>query len=126
MFIGDQLPQYKIFIDYYNKFVDTLPATDLSHYFVSDKIISLTDHEEIMKASTPQKAARLLLDRVAEKLQNGNSMVLNKMLLIIEHHGIGTAKVLSLELRKKLSTVSCTDHKINDNIQGCYIHTYVL
>jgi len=98
--------------------VDILPAADLSHYFVSDKIISRRDHDEIMRASTPQEAARLLLDRVAKELQSGNSMVLNKMLLIIEHHSIGAAKILSSELKKKLSTASCKDHKTNGNNQG--------
>jgi len=100
--IGPKLAEYKLFTDYYSKLVDTLPASDLSHYFVSDRVISLADHEEIVRSSTPQKAARLLLDRVSQQLQNGNSSVFNKMLLIMEHHGIATAKIMAKEVRDKL------------------------
>jgi len=87
--------------------VDTLPASDLSHYFVSNCVISLADHEEIVRSSTPQKAAKLLLDRVSHQLQHGNSTVLNKMLLIMEHHGIATAKIVAEEIRNKLLEVKC-------------------
>ncbi|XP_065906869.1 uncharacterized protein [Dysidea avara] len=102
-----QSTEYKLFTDYYSKLVDTLPASDLSHYFVSDRVISLADHEEIMKSLTRQKAARLILDRVSHQLQNGNSTVFNKMLLIMEHHGIATAKIVAGEIRKKLIEVEC-------------------
>ena len=100
--IGPELAEYKLFTDYYCKLVDTLPASDLSHYFVSARVISLADHEEIVRSSTPQKAARLLLDRVSQQLQNGNSSVFNKMLLIMEHHGIATAKIVAKEVRDNL------------------------
>ena len=95
--------------------MDTLPASDLSHYFVSDSVISLADHEEIVRSSTPQKAAKLLLDRVSHQLQHGNSTVLNKMLLIMEHHGIATAKIVAEEIRNKLLEVMCIT---NDSEQG--------
>ena len=89
--------------------VDTLPATDLSHYFVSDKIISLTDHERIIKSSVLQDAAKLLLDRVSLQLQSGNCTVFNKMLLIMDYYGVSTAKAISLEIRSKLLAVKCED-----------------
>ena len=60
-----------------------------------------------MKSLTRQKAARLILDRVSHQLQNGNSTVFNKMLLIMEHHGIATAKIVAGEIRKKLIEVEC-------------------
>ena len=96
-----------MFTDYYNKLVNTLPASDLSHYFVSDKIISLEDHEKIIKSTVTQDAAKLLLDRVSFQLQNGNSSVFSKMLLIMDYHGVSTAKTISLEIRKKLSAIKC-------------------
>ena len=100
-----QSVEYKIFTNYYSKLVDTLSASDLSHYFVSDKIISLTDHEEIIRSLLPWGAAKLLLDRVSFQLQKGNSRVLNNMLLIMNHHGVAAVKALSTEIRSKLSAV---------------------
>ena len=99
--------EYKLFTDYYDKLVNTLPASDLSHYFVSDKIISLTDHEEIIRSLLPWGAAKLLLDRISLQIQNGNSSVFSKMLLIMDYHGVSTAKTMSLEIRKKLSAIKC-------------------
>ena len=112
-----QSAEYKLFTDYYNILVDTLPASDLSHYFVSDKIISLEDHERIIRSILPQDAAKLLLDRVSLQLQNGNISVFSKMLLIMDYHGVSNAKTISLEIRKKLSAVKCEDYS---NEQGSY------
>ena len=116
--VADQQLQYKMFTDYYGKLVDSIPAAELSHYFVSDKIISLTDYEEIIQSPSPQKAARVLLDRVGEELQNGNSAALNKLLLTIEHHGIGAAKALSSELKNQLPISSCGELVVDNKKQG--------
>ena len=103
--VEQQVIEYKLFTDYYNKLINTLPASDLSHYFVSDKIISLTDHERIIRASVPQDAAKLLLDQVSLQLQKGNFAILHKMLLIMDYHGVNVAKMMSLEIRRKLSAL---------------------
>ena len=102
--------RYKVFTGYYTKLVNILPASDLSHYFVSDKIITITDHERIIGSSVPQVAAKLLLDKVSVQLHNGNSMVLNKMLLIMEYRGGTITKEVSREMRTKLSTIKCEDY----------------
>ena len=94
--------EYKLFTDYYSKLVNTLPASDLSHYFVSDKIITLEDHERIIKSAVTQDAAKLLLDRVSVQIQNGNTSVFSKMLLIMDYHGVNSAKAISREIRNKL------------------------
>ena len=106
-YVGHYSMEHKLFTDYYGKLVDILPASDLSHYFVSDKIISLEDYEKIMRSSLPQKAAKLLLNRVSLQLQNGNSTIFNKMLLIMDHHGVTTAKELAQDIRSALSAAKC-------------------
>ena len=108
-YTGPKSIQYKLFIEYYDKLVDILPATDLAHYFVSDKIITLEDYDEIIRSPIPQKAAKILLDKVSLQLQSGNSIIFNKMLLIMDHHGVFTAKELSQEIRNKLFAVKCAD-----------------
>ena len=110
--------QYKLFIDYYNKLVKTLPASDLSHYFVSDKIISITDHERIIRSTVPQDAAELLLNRLSLQLKNGNDILLNKMLLIMDYYGTDAAKTISLEIRSKLSLLECKDSTVSSSGQG--------
>ena len=109
-----------MFTDYYDKLVDTLPASDLSHYFVSDKIITLEDHERIIKSAVTQDAAKLLLDRVSLQLQNGNYVVLSKMLFIMDHHGTDTAKTISSEIRSKLPSLKCEKSAVNSSGQGTY------
>ena len=122
-YIGQQSVEYKLFTDYYNKLINTLPAGDLSHYFVSDKIISLTDHERIIRSMVPQDAAKLLLDRASLQIQNGNTSVFSKMLLIMDYHGINTAKTISLEIRKKLSAIKCEQGSSNHFISATYVCT---
>ena len=116
-----QSMEYKLFTDHYDKLVNTLPASDLSHYFVSDKVISLKDHERIIRSIVPEDAAKLLLDKVSLQIQNGNTGVLNKMLLIMEYHGISTAKTISLEIREKLSAINFEQGK---SVTTC-VCTYV-
>ena len=103
--IGQQLIEYKLFTEYHNKLVSTLPASDLSHYFVSGKIISLEDHERIIKSTIQQDAAKLLLERVLLQLRKGNVSVFSKMLLIMDHYGISTAKTMSVEIQNRLSAL---------------------
>ena len=100
-YIGNLSQEYKLFLDYYSKLVDTLPASDLSHYFVSERVISLADHHKIVRSSNPQESATLILEKVSVELQCGNSAVLNKMLWIMEQ-GIATANIISKEIRDKL------------------------
>ena len=54
-----------------------------------------------------QDAAKLLLERILLQLQKGNISVFRKMLLIMDHYGVNTAKTMSVEIRSKLRTVKC-------------------
>ncbi|XP_065908416.1 uncharacterized protein [Dysidea avara] len=103
---GPQSGEYKLFTEYYSKLIDTLPTSDLSHYFVSHRVISLTDHDEITKPTTPSyMAVKLLLSRVSSPLREEDDIEpLNKMLAIMEHHGNNATKALSLEMRTRMFT----------------------
>ena len=107
-----------MFNEYYSKLINILPANNLSHYFVSDKIITLEDYDKIIRSSTPQEAAKVLLDKVSLQLQSGNSTIFNKMLLIMDHHGVASAKELSQEIRSKLFAVkhSCDMTSTQSNL----------
>ena len=90
--------------------MDTIPASDLSHYFVSENLVSLTDHEEITKPTTPShRGAQLLLNKVLYMLKEQKSFdCFNKMLSIMEHHGDSATRTLSQDIKLRL------------NIQGIY------
>jgi len=104
-----------------------LPICDLSPYFVSDKVISLADNEEILKSSTALTAAQLILDRVSLKMKNESSDVFSKMILIMEHHGIDAAKILSQEIKVKLKEIKLNDDKSYDGTrQGKYIQLQMI
>ena len=109
-----------MFDEYYSKLIDILPATDLSHYFVSDKIITLEDYDKIIRSSAPQEATKVLLDKVSLQLQSGNSTIFNNMLLIMDHHNVDTAKELSQEIRSKLLAVKHSDDVTNT--QSNYVY----
>ena len=113
--------EYQLFTEYYSKLVDTLPANVLSHHFVSGKIISLTDHERIMKSNVSQDAAILLLNKVSLQLQSGNTTALKRMLLIMDHHGIDASRAISLEMQSKLSLFECEDSVVCNSGQSTYV-----
>ena len=116
---GDQQSvEYKLFIDYYSRLEEILPAIDLCHYFVSYKIISVKEYDSIIRLSLPQDAARALLKRVSLQMQSGNSTIFNKMLLIMEYHGVIAAKLLSQEIRGKLMAPMFLDDLTSDGEQS--------
>ena len=120
---GYESLEYKIFMDYYSTLVGTLPASDLAHYFVSERIISLDDYDKIIRVTLPQQASKLLLDRVSQQIQNGNSAVFTKMLMIMNHHDTIT-KELSQEIRSKVSALSHVNDLASDDGQSTYVISY--
>ncbi|XP_065904826.1 uncharacterized protein [Dysidea avara] len=98
---GDQSPEYVLMKRYHNKLLKILPVCDLSPYFVSEKVISLADNDKIVHSSTSQAAAQLILDKVLLQIQNGNTEIFYKMLLIMEHYGTDAAETLSAEIKRK-------------------------
>ena len=100
--------EYKLLSYYYSKLVDTIPACGLSHYFVSENVISLTDHEEITKPTTPSHTAvQLLLNKVLCRVKEQSSVdCFNKMLSIMDHHGDGATRTLSQEMKSKLLRIN--------------------
>jgi len=105
--------------------VDTIPACDLSHYFVSENVISLTDHEEITKPTTPSHtAALLLLNKVLYMLKEQRSVQrFNKMLSIMEHHGDGATRTLSQEIKSKVVQINSGQQ---GRLQLCTLYCFMV
>jgi len=85
--------------------MDIIPASGLSHYFVSEDVISLTDHEEITKPTTSSHtAAELLLKKVLSMLKKKEDgfNYFHKMLSIMEHYGDSATCALSKEMKSRV------------------------
>ena len=111
-----------MFNEYYDRLVNVLPAVELSHYFVSDKIISLNEHDRVIRSSFRQEAAILVLNKILVQLQSGNNKIFKTLLQIIVDHGTLDPKNLSQEIIGKLSAEKCEDHVISSDGQGNYVH----
>ena len=94
---------------YYSKLVDILPASNLSHFLVSDNTLSPLDNEEIIRSLKPQKAAELLLHKVSLQLQKGKHKVFNNLLVIMNHRGTAATRAVSLEMRDTLQKIKGRD-----------------
>ena len=96
--------EYKVFTDYCSKLLDTIPARNVSHYFVSENVISLTDHEEIAKPTTSSHAAaQLLVNKILYKLKGQDSCdYSDKILSILEDHGDSAICTLSQEIKLEI------------------------
>ena len=106
-----------MFKKYYDSLLNILPAGDLFHYFVTNKIISLIDNETVIRC-LQREAAKLVLDNISVQLQNGNNKIFYKMLLIMSNHRVVDLKELSQEIRSKLPAEECEDHMNSSDGQG--------
>lgn len=99
-----------MFTDYRGKLLNILTVSNnLSHYFVSQKIISVEDYATIVTSSLPQVTARILLDSMSSHLLNGNDAMFSKMLSVMKEHGVQAVKDISLEIISKLSSMKSVD-----------------
>ena len=106
---GYQSSEHKVLTIYYSKLVDILPASNLSHFLVSDNTLSPLDNEEIIRSLKPQKAAELLLRKVSLQLQKGKHKVFNNLLVIMNHRGTAATREVSLEMRDTLQKIKGRD-----------------
>lgn len=90
---------------------------------MSENLVTVRDHEEIINPVTsPQMAVLLLLNRVAHSLQTNSDVgVFSKMLAIMEYHGNSATKHLSLEIRARMleETNKTTSNSTQQGMYSC-------
>ena len=92
-----------MFQQYYSKLVDCLPAKELSHYLVSQGVITLMDNEDINNPTISVcRAAELLLSKVSSSLKEGNVIPFKKLLDVMQKHGNDAIVSLSSEIQRLL------------------------
>jgi len=105
---GPQSLEYTVLINNYSKLVDSLSVKKLTHHFVSHKIISTKDEEEILRPSTSTiRANTLILNKVVNPLKAGFKNCSDgfyKFLNIIEEYDSFDNKSLILSIRNQLSS----------------------
>ena len=97
--------EFEVFTSYYNKLTSILQV-DLCPDFVSNKIISISDQDEIMKAAdtSHRKAVVMLLSMISLPLSTGYTTSFYKMLEIMQQRGSDAAKHLAGEMLAKVKS----------------------
>ena len=97
-----------VLIKNYSKLVDSLSAKKLTHNFVSHKIISPKDEEEILRPTTSTiRANTLILNKIGNPLKAGFKNCSDgfyKFLDIVQDYGSFDNKSLILSIRNQLSS----------------------
>ena len=101
--IGRPSPEYAVFIEFYSKLIDIIPAKEMVSKFISCGIITSANGEEIIKdITTSKRAATLLLNKVDNPLKMGMCEVFYKLVHIIGEHGNANTEALSLDMNRRL------------------------
>ena len=111
-----------MFIQYYSKLISILKV-DLTPHFVTAKIITPSDEDEItIKASTKshKAAVMMLLKPVSSSLETGYTTSFHKMLEIMQRHGNDDTQHLSGEILDKVTSpkVKKSNGKILDKVRS--------
>jgi len=85
-----------------------LSAKALSPHFVSYKIISSEDHQEILSLASPKKAASFLLSRIHAALRAGINDSFYIFLNITEKYANTNSSNISIAIKRELLQLKVT------------------
>ena len=109
-----------VFTDHFATLVDALPVKSLVAKFVSAKIITFSDLDEILKGETTDERGFRFLRHIGTHLETGNSETFLKMLDIIDKHGrqyAYLAQNIRRDISKRVANVpSSEDHPDNPDV----------
>ena len=104
----------------YSALVDTLKATDLYRYFVSEGIITLAENDEISAESNPIKKVEMLLRKVSSPLESGVTKSFYVMLEVMASYGNKATKELARMINDMLQL------PVSDHGKLCTMHAVVM
>jgi len=87
------LMEREAFITYYSDLTQVFRTNTFAAHFVSARIITMTDHDEICSLSPTSGGIRLLRN-VSAPLETGDTRNFYKMLDIMQNHGNNHARTL--------------------------------
>ena len=91
-----------MFVNYYGKLQSILPVKSLSGHFVSEQIIQFDEEEIIQNTDGQTQAASIVLRKVGNSLQAGQTESFDKLLTIMKGHGGLSCEKLANEMRKEI------------------------
>ena len=111
---------FEVFTDHYATLVEALPVKSLAAKFVSTKIITFSDQDDILKGDTAEERATRFLRHIATPLETGNSETFLKMLDVIDKYG-GQYAYLAQNIRRDISkhktvVTNSEDHPDNPDV----------
>ena len=90
------------FTNHYSKLQNILPVKNLSGHFISERIINF-EEEQIIQTVGQSQAATIVLRKIANSLQAGQTGSFDKLLNIMKDYGGLCCEELANQMRGELS-----------------------
>ena len=117
LFIGNEIPENRVFLDYYSNLVTAFSNANLYHHFVPESIITIADNHKIHSETNPLEKAEILLHIIGASLEIGYSESFYKMLAIMRVYGNESVKALANKINQSSGLKGSSDFG-NKNING--------
>ena len=97
------IKEFDVFQTNYALLRDTMTdIDDLLKHFVADKIITITEEEEIKFSTSKSEKVRKVLLHIVGPLKAGNVLPFNTMLEIMKNYGVNATRLLAEDMLKDL------------------------
>ena len=101
--VGGNDRALEIFINNYSKLQIIVPVKNLSGHLITERIINFEEEQNIHQAVGQSQAASIVLRKIANSLQAGQTKSFDKLLLIMREHGGLSCEELANQIRAELS-----------------------
>ena len=92
-----------MFINHYGKLQNILPVKNLSGHFISERVINFEEEQIIQQTVVQSQAASVVLRKIANSLQAGQTESFDKLLTIMKGHGGLSCEELAHKMKEELS-----------------------
>ena len=93
----------EVFTNHYSKLQNILLVKNLSGHFVSERIINFEEEQIIQQTVGQSQAASIVLSKIANSLQAGQTRSFVKLLIIMKDYGGLSCEELANQMRGELS-----------------------
>ena len=100
--VGGADKALEIFINNYSRMQTIVPVKSLSGRLVTERIINLEEEETILQTIVQSQAASIVLRKIANSLQAGQTKSFDKLLIIMREHGGLSCEELANQIKDEL------------------------
>lgn len=94
-------PEEAAFTEHYDKLVGALPIVSLLPKFISKRIITFSQQDQILAGETNSDKTRRFLEHITNHFSTGNTYDFYKFLEVVETHG-GQYKYLATNIQRSI------------------------